>query len=358
MRAYLIAILLLVVIFGGIGGYLFRQFSALASTDFSAPPVTVTAATAQRQEWHTELSAIGTLRAVRGVELSSETSGAVIAIDVASGDRVQRGDLLVTLNDSVEQASRENQQAALELARLLFDRDQRLIKQKSIPQSQYDRSRADLDSALAQLAETEALLDNKRIRAPFAGTIGIVHVRVGSYLQPGDPVTTLQDLSALEIDFTLPARHYPLLRLGQAIAVRVDALPERVFAATLQAMDSSADADTRNLLLRATLEPDSGLLPGMFAQLTLNLGDSRSLVTLPETAVTYSLQGNIVYVLEHSGDTLVATPRVVTTGAVRDGRIAILDGLEAGVLVASSGQNKLSRGTSVSVDDRVALEGL
>jgi len=358
LRAYLMAILLLVVIFGGIGGYLFRQFSALTNMDFGAPAVTVTAATAQLQNWQTELSAIGTLRAVRGVELSSETSGAVIAVDVASGDHVQRGDLLVTLNDSVEQASRENQQAALELARLLFDRDQQLIKQKTIPQSQYDRSRADLDSAIAQLAETEALLDNKRIRAPFAGTIGIVHVRVGSYLQPGDPVTTLQDLSALEIDFTVPARYYPLLRRGQSIAVRVDALPERVFAATLQAIDSRADADTRNLLLRATLEPDSGLLPGMFAQLTLNLGDSRSLVTLPETAVTYSLQGNLVYMLEQTGEALVATPRLVTTGAVRDGRIAILDGLEAGTRVASSGQNKLSRGTNVIIDNSVQLEGL
>ncbi|MCB1845841.1 MAG: efflux RND transporter periplasmic adaptor subunit [Halieaceae bacterium] len=358
MRAYLMVILLLLVIFGGIGGYLFRQFSALSSMDFSAPAVTVSAATAQLQEWHSELAAIGTLRAVRGVELSSESSGAVIAVDVASGDRVQRGDLLVTLNDSVEQASRENQQAALELARLLFDRDQQLIKQKSIPQSQYDRSRADLDSAIAQLAETEALLDNKRIRAPFAGTIGIVHVRVGSYLQPGDPVTALQDLSALEIDFTVPARHYPLLRLGQSVAVRVDALPKRVFAATLQAIDSRADADTRNLLLRATLEPDSGLLPGMFAQLTLDLGDSRSLVTVPETAVTYSLQGNIIWVLERSGDAIVATPRVVTTGAVRDGHIAILNGLEAGAVVASSGQNKLSRGTHVIIDDSVELEGL
>ncbi len=183
-------------------------------------------------------------------------------------------------------------------------------------------------------------------------------MRVGSYLQPGDPVTTLQDLSALEIDFTVPVRHYPLLRLGQSIVMRVDALPERAFAATLQAIDSSADADTRNLLLRASLEPDSGLLPGMFAQLTLNLGDNRSLVTLPETAVTYSLQGNIVYVLEQTGEAMVATPRVVTTGAVRNGRIAILDGLEVGMLVASSGQNKLSRGTRVIIDDSVELEGL
>lgn len=358
MRAYFIAALLLLLIFGGIGGYLYRQISLLSNADFTPPPVTITAATTQLESWNTQLAAIGTVRAVRGVDLSAEASGAVVAVDVSSGDRVQRGELLVRLNDSVERASRENQVAALELARLLYERDQQLIKQKSIPQSQYDRSRADLESAVARLAETEALLDNKRIRAPFAGTIGIVHARVGDYLRPGDPVTTLQDLSSLEIDFTVPARYYPLLQPGQAIAVRVDAYPGRSFAARLTAIDAKADSDTRNLLLRATLEPGSELLPGMFAQLDLDLGNSRTLVTLPETAVTYSLQGDTVFVLQDSEQGLVAQPRVVETGATRDGRVAILGGLEAGLRVASSGQNKLSRGVRVVIDDSVSLDGL
>jgi membrane fusion protein (multidrug efflux system) len=197
------------------------------------------------------------------VELSAESSGEVTSVAIASGDKVRKGDLLVTLNDKLELASRENQIASLELARVLFQRDQKLIRQKSIPQSQYDRSRADLDQATAQLAETEARLDQKRIQAPFAGTIGIVQARVGSYLNPGDNITTLQDLSELEIDFTVPARYYPQLHAGQAIAVRVNAFPDQVFAATLQAIDAKVDADSNNLLLRATLAPGSDLLPGM-----------------------------------------------------------------------------------------------
>ncbi len=330
MRAYASAALLLLIIFGGISAYLYRQYSLMSTMDFSPGPVTVTAATAGTAHWDTILSAIGTIRAVHGVELSTESSGEVVAVDVRSGDKVRQGKLLVTLNSRVEEASRENQRASLELARLLFERDQQLVKQKSIPQSQYDRSKADLERAIAQLAETEARLDEKRIQAPFAGTVGIVHIRVGDYLNPGDRITTLQDLSQLEIDFNVPARYYALLRQGQAISVRVDAFPNRVFKATLQALDAKVDADTANLLLRASLEHDSNLLPGMFARLELSLGTPSELVTVPETAVTYSLQGDTVYVLEPGDNGLTATPRPVRTGDTRDSRVAILGGLAAG----------------------------
>ena len=358
MRAYLAVAVLLLAIFGGISAYLFRQAAILSGMDLSPGPVTITAATAELAQWDTVLAAIGTVRAVRGVELSSESSGEVTSVEISSGDRVAAGDLLITLNDRVERASRENQVASLELARLLYERDQKLIRQKSIPQSQYDRSRADLEQATAQLAETAARLDEKRIQAPFSGTVGIVHAKLGSYLNPGDRITTLQDLSALEIDFTLPARYYPQLHPGQAIAVRVDAFPGHVFRATLQALDAKVDAGTNNLLLRAALAPGSGLLPGMFAQLELALGKPAALVTVPETAVTYSLQGDTVYLLEAVADGLTVTPRVVRTGDRRGGRVAITEGLAAGDRVASSGQNKLFRGAVVKLDDTVTLDGL
>ena len=158
MRAYLTVAVLLLLIFGGIGGYLYSKFSVMAGMDFTPPPVTVAAATAREDVWETELEAVGTVRARRGVELSAETSGEIIAITAESGDSLKAGDLIVTLNDSVEQASRERQIASLELARLLFERDASLVEQKSIPQSQYDRSKADLDTAIATLAETEARL--------------------------------------------------------------------------------------------------------------------------------------------------------------------------------------------------------
>lgn len=355
MRGYFTALLLLLVIFGSIGGYLYRLVSAQSGMDFTPPPVTVAASVAEAASWSTQLSAVGTVKAARGVELSSEESGEVIAISVTSGDWVNAGDLLITLNDRVEQASRKRHIANLELAQLLFDRDSKLVKKKSIPQSQYDRSKADLDGAIAQLAETEARLDNKRIQAPFAGSIGIIHVKVGDYVEPGTKITTLQDLSELEVDFTVPERHYPRLRQGLEITVSSAAIPGRERLATLQALDSRVESSTRNLLMRASLSDASGLLPGMFAELSIDLDDPTTIVTVPETAVNYSLQGNTVYVVNQEGDQLTVDPRIVKVGDSRDGRIAILEGVEAGETIVSAGQNKLFRGATVVIDPSVAF---
>ncbi len=353
MRGYLIAIALLVAILGSIAAYYYKATMATSGMQFTPPPVSVGAAVAQAATWSTRLDAIGTITAARGVELSSEASGEIIAINVTSGSQVSAGKLLITLNDRVEQASKERQIANLELATLLFERDSKLVKQKSIPESQYDRSKADLDGAIAQLAETEARLDNKRVQAPFSGTIGIIHVKVGDYVEPGDKITTLQDLSELEIDFTVPESNFPMLRPGLDILVKSSALPGRELHATLQALDSMVESSTRNLLLRASLEDGKGLLPGMFAELTIDLDTPVTLVTVPETAVSYSLSGNIVYVIDGTGESRTVSPRVVTVGDSRDGLISILDGVKAGETVVSAGQNKLFRGATVTVDESV-----
>jgi len=353
LRAYLTVALFLLLIFGGIFGYLYRQSAVRAGMASPPPPITVAATTARTETWPSLLDAVGTIRAIRGVELSAETSGEIIAIAVPSGAEVQAQQLLLTLNDSVEQASRKRQEANLKLARLLYKRDASLVKQKSIPQSQYDRSQADLDSAIAQLAETEARLDNKRIVAPFAGTVGIIKVKVGDYIESGTPITTLQDLSALEIDFSVPARHFPQLRKGLRISVHTAAFPDREFHATLQALDTKVDAGTRNLLLRAIMDDSEGLLPGMFARLVVDLDNPVTVVSVPETAVSYSLHGNTIYVVQESDGELRVQPRVVQTGDARDGRIAILDGLEGDERVVTAGQNKLRRDALVVIDESV-----
>lgn len=353
MRAYVFVVLLLLLIFGGIAGYLYNKFSDLSGTDFTPPPITIAAATAKSAVWPSELEAVGNIRAARGVELSAETSGEVIAIAVQSGEQVKAGQSILTLNNSIEKAGLNRQQANLRLARLLYERDARLIKQKSIPQSQYDRSQADLDSAIAQLAETDAQLDNKRIVAPFSGTTGIIKVKVGDYIESGTPITNLQDLSELEIDFSVPDRYVPSLRPGLQIAVHVAAFPDKVFHATLSALDARVDAGTRNLMLRATLQDSEGLLPGMFARLVIDLDQPTRVVTVPETAVSYSLHGNTVYVLTQSKGQTTANPRVVETGATRDGQIAILSGLLSSEWIVTVGQNKLYRGARVAIDDSV-----
>jgi len=356
LKAYVVVVALLLVIFGSIGAYLYQRFSAFASMDFTPPPVTIAASTALLESWDETLNAVGSIQAVRGVELTSETSGEITKILFDSGDRVIANQLLLVLNDEVEQASRRNQIATLELAQILFQRDRTLIDKGSIPQTQYDRSRADVERARAQLAETEARLANKRIEAPFAGTIGIRRVDVGDYLSPGTVIATLQDHTELEIDFTVPARYAPSLRAGLGVKVRVDAHPERAFSATVTAVDSRVDPDTRNVLLRARLKEVAGLLPGMFAVLEVDLGVQQQVVTIPETAMTYALQGNTVFVVEPTEDgELTATAKVVRAGKVRDGRVAVLKGLNAGDEVVSVGQNKLYRGVRVIVDENVRL---
>ena len=356
MKAYVLAIGLLLIIFGSIGGYLYKRFSAFASVDYAPPPVTIAASTAVWATWDETLNAVGTIQAVRGVELTSETSGEITEILFDSGDRVTAHQLLVVLNDHVEQASRKNQIASLDLAQILFERDRALISQKSIPQNQFDRSRADLERARAQLAETEARLANKRIEAPFAGTLGILRVDVGDYLAPGTVIAALQDHTELEVDFTVPARHAPKLRAGLGVDVRIDAYPDRAFSAVVTAVDSRIDPNTRNVLLRARLNEVDGLLPGMFAVLEVDLGDQRRVITVPETAMTYALQGNTVFVIEPTEDGhLTATAKVVRAGNVRNGRISVLEGLEPGDRVVSVGQNKLYRGVRVLVDENVRL---
>lgn len=355
MRAYVYVLMLLLVIFGGIAAYLNNKFTTLANTDMSPPPITIAAGNARNTFWPSRLEAVGTLRAARGVELSAETSGEVISVSVKSGEQVAAQQLLVTLNDSVEQASLKRQEANLTLAELLFKRDENLIRKKSIPQSQFDRSQADLDGAIAQLAETRARLDNKRIVAPFDGTTGIIKVKVGDFVNTGDPITTLQDLNNLEIDFSVPARYYPELRPGLKILVTTAAFPDREFEATLDALDSSANPRTRNLALRATLLESAGLLPGMFARLVIDLDKPISVVTVPETAVSYSLQGSTVWLLRQSKGKTTAHPQVVVTGESRDGEIAILSGLRGGEWVVTVGQNKLHRGATVTIDDETRL---
>ena len=356
MRAYIIAAVLLLIIFGAIGGYLYQRFNALARTDFSPPPVTIAAAKAEEKKWRQILNAVGTIQAVRGIELTSETSGEVTQINFVSGDSVEDGQLLVVLNDEIEKASRRNQIATLELAQILFDRDNQLIDQNTIPQSQYDQSKADLQRAIAQLSETEARLANKRIRAPFSGTMGIRHIDIGDYVSPGTVIANLQDQEELEIDFPVPARYAPSLRKGLSAIVSVDALPGKHFDAKVIAIDSRIDPETRNILLRAKLEQSTGLLPGMFAELKLDLGKLINVVTVPETALTYALQGDIVYVIgPKANGELTAIAKVVKSGDVREGRIAIISGINPGDQVVTAGQNKLYRGVTIVVDESVEL---
>jgi len=356
LRAYLVVVVLLVGIFGSIAGYLYVRFTALAEMDFQPPPVMVAASVARLERWDNYVDAVGTINAVRGVELTSEESGEVIRINFESGGRVEKGQLMVVLNDKVEQANRQSRKADLDLANLLFAHDQKLVEQNTISQIRYDRTKADMERACAQLAEAEARLANKRIHAPFSGIAGIRQIDVGDYVSPGTVIATLQDPGELEIDFTLPSQAAALLKPGLNIELRVAAYAEKVFHARLFALDSKVDPGTRNLLVRAKIDAGEGLVPGMFAQLRVALGVEHDMVTVPETAVTYSLHGNTVFVIKQGeNNDLITKPVIVSVGKTRDGRISILSGLDPNTRVVTAGQNKLYRGAKVVVDEAVEM---
>ena len=356
MRAYIFVIVLLTAIFGSLAAYKYVEFSALANASFERPAITVASAPAALEMWEQYIDAVGTIKAVRGINLASEENGEVIEVNFTSGDLVEAGDLMFVLNDRVEIARRESQKATLELARLQFERNKKLMMQNSISNSEYDESKADLERAMANLAETGAILANKRIRAPFSGITGIRQAELGDYVSPGTVLVTLQDLSELEVDFTLPAQNAPLLEPGQRIQLTVDAFPDRVFDARLLALDSQIDPNTRNLMARARILQGDGLLPGMFAYLRLFPGKSEELVTIPETAVTYSLHGNTVYIVTEDGDgSLLAKATVVETGETRGGRTHIVSGVDPEIYVVTAGQNKLHRNAKIVIDEDVSF---
>ena len=356
MRAYLVAITLLVVILGGTAFYIFQRFSAFASGDYTQPPVTIAASFAEQRPWRDSIEAVGTVRAAQGILLSAEVSGDITKIHAPSGATVEAGDPILSIDDELEIATRERLEARLVLAQQLYDRDARLIKENSIPQSQLDQSSADLRAARAELAEVDAILKNKRISAPFSGTLGIFQIRLGDYVEGGTALVTLQDVSRLEVDFSVPDRYAPLMRPGLQIELRTAAFPERVFKARLDAVDANVDENTRNLLLRATIIDGDGLLPGMFARLSVDLDRQSERVFVPETAVSYSLQGDIVYVIKSDDQGLFVEPRVVETLPGLDGDIAIVSGVERGEQVVIAGQNKIYRGARVQIDEEVDLQ--
>ncbi|MDA7085299.1 efflux RND transporter periplasmic adaptor subunit [Pseudomonas sp. SA3-5] len=327
------------------------------------PPISVNAAAAVERPWQRRLSAIGTLRAFQGIELTVEVAGIARDVLFQSGEKVSLEQPLIQLDNDVERASLGTAQAERGLARVEYQRGRNLVNRQAISRSEFDRLSADLQKANASVAQLQATLAKKRILAPFAGTIGIRQIDVGDYLESGTTIATLQDLSTLFVDFFLPEQNVPQLAIGQRVRVQVAAYPDEVFEGRIDAINPKVEATTRNLLVRARLvNPDEKLLPGMFANLQVLLGDETPQVLVPETAITFTLYGNSVYVIEAppADETSPANPadgqpilqverRFVETGERREGRVVILKGLQAGERVVSAGQLKLDNGARVVI---------
>ena len=343
------------------------------------PPATVTSEVARTERWVEQLSSIGTLFSSHGVDVTSQVAGIVTEVHAASGSDVEQGAPLVQLDIAVELADLASAKAVLAEAEVAFQRQSDLIAKKVTSEANVDTARTKRDTGQAAVSKIEAVIAQKTIKAPVSGRLGIRKVERGQYVSPGTTLVTLQALDPMRADFPLPEQAIGKLRVGQQIEVTVDAYPGKVFKGSIESLDARVAQDTRTLLVRGSLpNPQRKLLPGMFANVTVLVGEPRPVVTVPRTAVTYSLYGDSLYVVKAAepeakdkdngaagqatasqaagGERkLVAERRFVKTGQARDDRVAIISGIQAGDEVVTTGQLKLNPGAAIRLDNAQPL---
>jgi len=352
----ILVILVLTAAFGGIFGWKHHQAQQTgAAQSVAPPPAVIAAARVERETWRPRLQVVGSLAAVAGIEVSNEVGGQVSAIHFASGESAQQGELLLELEDSTDQAELKGLVAELTLGKLKFERVAKLVKDKSVSKSDYDEARATLDNAEAAVAAKRALIEKKRIRAPFAGRLGIRRVDLGEYLSPGAAIVPLEKLDPIFADFTLPERELARISNGQAIEVQVQAYPGERFSGEITAIDPGVNIGNRSFRIQAVLtNPDQRLRPGMFADVQVLLPETEGVLTVPDTAISYAPYGDSVFVIEQKEGGISVVRRQIETGTTREGRVSVLSGLSEGEQVVSAGHNKLRSGQAVAIDSKPA----
>ncbi len=343
------------------------------------PPATVTSEKARNEQWIEQLTSIGTLFSSHGVDVTSQVAGIVTEVHAASGSDVQQGAPLVQLDIAVEQADLASAKATLAEAEVAFQRQSNLVAKQVTSEANVDTARAKRDTAQAAVNRIEAVIAQKSIKSPVSGRLGIRKVERGQYVSPGMTLVTVQQLDPIRADFPMPEQAIGKLRVGQQIEIGVDAYPDKVFKGTIESLDARVAQDTRTLLVRGSLpNPERKLLPGMFANVTVLVGNPHQVVTVPRTAVSYSLYGDSLYLVKAAtppaGDDdakagqakaaaasatgerkLVAERRFIKVGQSRDDRVAIIDGVAAGEEVVTTGQLKLNPGAAIRIDNAQPL---
>jgi membrane fusion protein, multidrug efflux system len=361
-KRMIIMLIAVAVVLGGVFGFQVFKANIIkhVMASLANPPQTVSTVTAGYQQWQPAVSAVGTLRAVNGAELSLQLAGIVSELDFKSGDDVRAGQVLLRLRSDDDVAKLQSLQATAELAQITYDRDRKQLQAQAISRATLDSDVASLKNNQAQVAEQQAVVDQKILRAPFAGHLGIRAVDLGQYLAAGTQVVTLQALDPLYLDFFLPQQALANIKVDQAVVVHVDTWPGVNFAGQIIAINPQVDPTSRNVQIRATLpNPDHRLLPGMFATLDISTGAPQHQITLPQTAVAYNPYGDTVYVVLDKGKDaqgkpqLIAQQTFVTTGDTRGDQVAILKGIKAGDVIVSAGQIKLHNGSPVVVNNTV-----
>lgn len=367
-RGLVVRLFLVALVSGllGTGLWAFNEFRSRAIAEFFAgnkpPPTAVAAAPAEVGPQTNTLEGIGSIVAIRQVDVAAEVAGRVTKILFEAGTSVRAGDPLVQLNDEVEKSDLASFEADARLAEANLARTRRLATRDFATQANLDQNRSALERAQAGIARARAQIAQKLITAPFDGQLGIRQVELGQYVGPGTPLVSLTDLDTLYVDFTVPEQMRGAVQPGQQVEVRVDAFPGKVFPAELTTVEPQVDRATRTIKLQATLaNPQRLLLPGMFADARIILPPTPDVVTVPETAVVHTLYGDSVFVVRQGESAAEGEPALeaeqvfVRTGAITQGRIAILEGVAAGDMVVSSGSLKLQSGAPVRVVADTAL---
>ena len=379
-RSGFIAFAIVALLLGGLAYFQLSFKPAMIKSFLSKmtpPPATISTETAKTEQWVPKLPSVGSLTAIQGIDVTSQISGIVSVISFDSGQDVAAGAKLVTLDSAVEQADLANNRALLQQTELDLVRQNDLSKRAYASEATQQAAQAKRDSAAAAVQKSIAIIAQKSIYAPFAGRLGIRKVDIGQYIAPGTSMVTIQALDPIRVDFPGPEQEVAKLKVGQSLELTVDAFPGQIFTGEIESLDARVSLDTRSLLVRARLKnPDKKLLPGMFANINVLADVAQPRVTVPRTAITYSLFGDSVFVVKksdavkpsdanagaaapaNSEPTDIAERRFVRVGDSRGDRVAVLEGLAEGDQVVTSGQLKLQNGARVKVDNSAPLTPL
>lgn len=394
-KRMIIMIVLVLLLVGGLVGIKAMSIMRMMAGMKPPPPAVVSTAKAAYEEWQPSLNAVGTLRAVHGADLALDIAGLVTQVNLKSGDEVKAGQVLLQLRDSEDVAQLHQLEAAAALAEVTFNRAKQQLAVQAISKADYDTAAADLKGKQAAVQQQSVNVEKKQLRAPFAGRAGIITVNPGAYLNSGTTIVTLQQIDPIFVDFHLPQRSLSELKVGQKVALTLDAFKGKTFAGTLSAISPKVDNDTRNVQVEASVpNPDRVLTPGMFVNVDVDVGDKERHLTLPQTAIVYNPYGETVYLVKTKAefdkaqaqsaaannaeqkpaadaksadkdkaaskannappaDQLVAQQAFVTTGPTRGDQVAIVKGLDEGIEVVTSGQVKLKSGSPIAIDNSV-----
>lgn len=357
-----LAVCLVILILGILAGVKVLQIKSMiaAGKAFVPPPDTVSTVVVQSQQWQDELPAIGSIAAVQGVTVTTEIAGTIKEINFESGSVVAKDDLLVRLDTSSEEAQLRALESQVELAAINVERSRKLRAGNTISQSELDTAEASLKQNQANADNIRATIAKKTIRAPFAGRLGIRQVNLGQYLDNGKPIVSLQSLSPVYVNFSLPQQELGSLKTGLPVRLTTDGYAGRNFTGTLTAINPDLDESTRSVTLQATLDnADQALRPGMFARVNVLLPQEKDVLVVPLTAVLSEPFGDTVYVVEPGTNAtagLVVRAQVVQTGPARGDFVTVTAGLKAGERVVGAGLFRLHNHENVVEDNTLTPE--